>query len=116
MLARAAIQLWAGDPAVLRLMEMSVRASDRASVPITTCGQMSGNTIYTMLLLGLGLRHFSVAPSAIPEIKKVCRTVSLAQCEEVAQRAMTMENARDINGMLKDELRKAVPELVVYDS
>jgi phosphotransferase system enzyme I (PtsI) len=72
---------------------------------------MSSNPIYTMLLLGLGLRQLSVAPSAIPEIKQVCRTVTIPQCEAVAQRALSMDNARDIRSYLKEELRKYVPEL-----
>ena len=42
------------------------------------CGQMSGSPLYTMLLLGMGLRQFSVTPSAIPEIKNICRSVTIA--------------------------------------
>jgi phosphotransferase system enzyme I (PtsI) len=60
----------------------------------------------------MGLREFSMTPSAIPEIKKVCRSVTLADCEAVARRALTMENARDIKNLLRDELKKRVPELV----
>ncbi len=104
----------AADPAVLRLIEMSLTAARRGSVPASLCGQMSGNPTFTMLLLGLGLRHFSIAPGAIPEIKKICRSVTIAQCEAVAKRAMTMENARVIRTFLKRELRQALPELVVY--
>ena len=42
-----------------------------------------------------------MTPSAIPEIKKVCRSVTIAQCEAVAERVMTMENARDIKSYLE---------------
>ncbi|PQO34060.1 phosphoenolpyruvate--protein phosphotransferase, partial [Blastopirellula marina] len=69
------------DPAVLRLIEMTVRLAKEADIKTTLCGQMGGNPIYAMLLIGLGLRSLSITPSAIPEIKKVCRSVSLAQCE-----------------------------------
>ena len=65
------------DPAVLRLIGWRSTPPIASSVPVNVCGQMSGNTTYTMLLLGMGLRRFSVTPSAIPEIKKVCRTVTL---------------------------------------
>ena len=99
------------DPSVLRLIDMTVRAARSRSLPVNLCGQMSGSTNYTMLLLGLGLRRMSVTPSAIPEIKKVCRSVTIEQCELVARRAMSMENARDINSYLKEELKKHVPEL-----
>ena len=64
------------DPAVLRLISMAIEAADKKPMPITMCGQMSGNPIYTMLLLGMGLRHFSVSPAAVPEIKNICRRVT----------------------------------------
>ena len=75
------------------------------------CGQMSGSPLYTMLLLGMGLRQFSVTPSAIPEVKNVCRSVTIAECEAVAARASTMEQARDVRNYLKEEVRKRVPNL-----
>lgn len=99
------------DPAVLKLIAMTVEAARAKSVPVNLCGQMSSSTLYTMLLLGLGLRQLSAAPSAIPEIKKTCRSVTVAQCEAVARRAMTMDNARDVKSFLKEELRRHVPEL-----
>ena len=49
------------------------------------CGQMCGNPLYTMLLLGIGLRSLSVTPSAMPEVKRVCRSVSIEQCEQVGR-------------------------------
>ncbi|MBN1908685.1 MAG: phosphoenolpyruvate--protein phosphotransferase [Pirellulales bacterium] len=101
----------ASDPAVLKLIAATIEAGNKKGIPVSLCGQMSGNTVYTMLLLGLGLRHFSVTPSAILEIKRVCRSVTIPQCEEVAQRALTMENARDVKSFLRGEVRKHVPEL-----
>ena len=58
------------DPAVLKLIAMAIEAAGRRSIPINMCGQMSGNPLYTMLLLGMGLRQFSVTPSAIPGNQK----------------------------------------------
>ena len=104
----------AGDPAVLRFIEMAARAAQVGSVPLTMCGQMCGNTTYTMLLLGLGFRTLSVAPSAIPELKKLCRSVSIEQCSELANRALQIDNARDVNELLKSELRQAVPDLAMF--
>ncbi|HUT90887.1 MAG TPA: phosphoenolpyruvate--protein phosphotransferase [Thermoguttaceae bacterium] len=101
----------AADPAVLKLISMTVEAGLRKSVPVSLCGQMSGNPTYTMLLLGMGLRQLSMTPSAIYEIKKVCRSVTIEQCEAVARRAMAMENARTIESFLRGELKRHVPEL-----
>ncbi len=97
------------DPAVLRLISMAVGAADRKAIPISMCGQMSGNASFTMLLLGLGLRRFSVVPAALPEVKNVCRRVTLAECQEIAARVAAMENARDITNYLREELKRRVP-------
>jgi phosphotransferase system enzyme I (PtsI) len=72
---------------------------------------MSSNPAYTQLLLGLGLRQFGVTSSSIPEIKRLIRATNIAQCEAIAQRAMTMENARDVKALLREELKKIAPEL-----
>jgi phosphotransferase system enzyme I (PtsI) len=100
------------DPAVLMLIAIAIQAAGRKNVPINMCGQMSGSPLYTMLLLGMGLRRFSVTPSAIPEVKNICRKVTIAECEAVGARVMTMENARDIKSYLKEEVKKRVQEIV----
>jgi phosphotransferase system enzyme I (PtsI) len=100
----------AADPSVIRLIDMSVRSATRAGKAISMCGQMCGNPLYTMLLLGLGLRTLSVTPSAVPEVKRVCRSVSLEQCQRVADQVRTLETARDIKTYLKEELSKVFPE------
>jgi len=100
----------AADPAVVKLISIAAQAARRKQKPINLCGQMSGSPVYTMLLLGLGLRQLSVSPSVLPEIKKVIRSVTISQCEAVAQRALTMENARDVKSYLKEELKKHVPQ------
>ncbi len=101
------------DPAVIRMIEMALRVANEHKVPISMCGQMSGNPQYTMLLLGLGLRSFSAAPVAVPEIKRVCRSVTIEQCQRVAERVLTLENARDIRTYMKEELSNVFPELPV---
>jgi phosphotransferase system enzyme I (PtsI) len=52
-----------------------------------------------------------MTPSAIYEIKRVCRSVTIEQCQTVARRALTLENARSIKAYLREELKKYVPEL-----
>lgn len=103
----------AADPAVLRLIRMAITAADCKGVPINVCGKMSGDSMYTPLLLGMGLRRFSVTPSAIPDIKQVCRAVTIPQCQNVAERVMTMEHGRDIKSYLREELKKILPEQVM---
>ena len=98
------------DPAVLRLLQQTIKAANSAKTPISLCGQMSGNPLYTMLLLGLGLRSMSVPPSAIPEIKRVCRQVTISRCEALARRVMEMDHARDVRHYLKEALKQVNQE------
>jgi phosphotransferase system enzyme I (PtsI) len=101
------------DPAVLRMLKTSLDGARQAEVPAGVCGQMCAVPAYTMLLLGLGLRSLSVPPAAVPEIKKVIRSVSVAQCEAVARRALAMDSAREIEVFLRQELKKTAPELAL---
>ncbi|MHB0958000.1 MAG: phosphoenolpyruvate--protein phosphotransferase [Pirellulaceae bacterium] len=100
------------DPAVLRLIQMSLQAAQAAGVPASVCGQMSGTPHYVLLLLGLGLTEFSVPSGAILEIKRVCRSVTLAQCRAIAGTALQMQSAQEIDTYLKEELKKFAPQAV----
>lgn len=100
----------ASDPSILRLLRLAFEAAEQHNTPISVCGQMSGSSTYTMLLLGMGLRSFSVTPSAIPEIKRICRSVTIEQCRAVALKALQMETAINVKTYLRDELRKVLPD------
>jgi phosphotransferase system enzyme I (PtsI) len=101
-----------GDPAILRLIEMVVKAAQRYGIEVSVCGEMSGDPIYTLLLLGLGLRQLSVTPQNIPEIKKIVRSVNIDETKKVAQEVMRLETARDVNSYLRDQTRRILPEVV----
>ena len=60
-------------PGFLKLLTMVIEAGERANVPVAMCGEMAGDTNYTRLLLGLGLKEYSVHPSALLEVKQVVR-------------------------------------------
>lgn len=102
----------AADPAVLRLIRMVVKASKRHNVPLSVCGEMSADPIYTLLLVGLGIRGLSVTPHSIPEIKKIVRSIKVADAVKVARKVMTIDNARDAINYLRGEARKILPEVV----
>jgi phosphotransferase system enzyme I (PtsI) len=101
-----------GDPAVLRLIDLVVKAGRNNDVEVNVCGEMSGDPIYTMLLLGLGLGQLSVTPHNIPEVKKIIRSVTLDEAKQVAHEAMRLETARDVNNYLREQARRVLPEAV----
>jgi phosphotransferase system enzyme I (PtsI) len=57
-------------PAVLQLIRMTIQAGDRAGIPVAMCGEMAGDPRFTRLLLGLGLKEFSMHPSTVLEVKR----------------------------------------------
>ena len=65
-------------PAVLRLIEQTIRSCQRANLPVSLCGEMAGDTELTRLLLGLGLREFSMHATEILKVKRVVRNSSVA--------------------------------------
>ncbi|MBM4000153.1 MAG: phosphoenolpyruvate--protein phosphotransferase [Planctomycetes bacterium] len=94
------------DPAVLKLIAMTVDAAERHGKPVGLCGQMSANPLCTPLLIGLGLRSLSMPPADIPEIKQICRGTTVERCREVAGRALRMESARQVDHYLREEFQK----------
>ncbi|MBL7133173.1 MAG: phosphoenolpyruvate--protein phosphotransferase [Phycisphaerae bacterium] len=101
------------NPAVLRLIKQVIRSGKRHDVPVSLCGEMAGDPEYTLLLLGLGLRIFSCAPPAIPEIKKIIRSVTMEQAAEVARRVMSFNSEKETINYLRAETRKVLPEAYV---
>lgn len=65
------------NPGVLSLIKNVIEAGKKKKIPVTMCGEMAGNGEYTRLLLGLGLREFSMPPNSILEIKKVLRSTNI---------------------------------------
>ncbi len=64
-------------PAVLRLIKMVIDAGLSAGIPVAMCGEMAGDPLYTRLLLGMGLREFSMHPTALQEVKRVINQSSI---------------------------------------
>jgi phosphotransferase system enzyme I (PtsI) len=97
-------------PAVLRALRDVIRACTHAEIDCSLCGEMAGEPLYTIFLLGLGLRSFSMAPAKIPEVKKLVRLVTLRQSQRIARRALSFDTDRQVTNYLRSEARKVLPE------
>ncbi len=102
-----------GDPSILRLIQMVMKAAEKHKKTVTVCGQMSSDPRFIPLLLGLGLRSLSVTPHAIPRLKEVVRNVSITEAERIANHACELDLARDVEHFLLGELSRLCPDLVV---
>jgi len=72
-------------PAVLRLVRMTIEAGSSRGVPVAMCGEMAGNPGFVPLLLGLGLREFSMRPGSLLEVKETVRASHVARLEQETQ-------------------------------
>ena len=97
-------------PAVLALIRDVLRAGQRNSVGVSVCGEMAGDPLYTLLLLGLGLTAFSMNGPDVPEVKRVIRSTTARHAREVARRVMSFDSERQVIHYLQEELRKILPE------
>ncbi|HWE37271.1 MAG TPA: phosphoenolpyruvate--protein phosphotransferase [Isosphaeraceae bacterium] len=98
----------AADPAVLRLIAMVVAAAGRRPIGVNVCGSMGGEPLYTMLLLGLGLRQLSMPPHQLPEVKRVIRVIDLEQARAVAAEALRQDTAEGVVRVLRGALDRAL--------
>jgi phosphotransferase system enzyme I (PtsI) len=104
-----------GAPAVLRLLGTIAAAGRRARVGLSVCGEMAGDPVMVALLVGLGFRSFSMAPSAIPVVKQVLAALDSRQAAETARRARRAES-RDAAQALIEPLADAMHRAVVREN
>jgi phosphotransferase system enzyme I (PtsI) len=92
------------DPAVLNLIRRSIDAADRAGIPVAMCGEMAGSVVATPLLLGMGLKEFSMSSSQLPEIKDLIRRLSADECRPLVDACTSAATAQDVHHVLQDFL------------
>jgi len=97
-------------PAVLKLIRDTIRSGQRNSISVSVCGEMAGDKLYTLLLLGLGLNTFSMNGPDIPEVKRVIRNTTLDHAKQVARRVMSFDSERQVMHFLREELHRIIPE------
>ena len=94
-------------PAVLTLIDASVRAAAKAGIPLSICGEMASNPLAVPLLVGLGIRELSSTPSAVPVIKEIVRELDFGSLEGDVRRALNVGTAIEVHRISAARLRQA---------
>lgn len=97
-------------PGIIRSLHHLLRAAEQAGTPVSLCGDLAGHPGFTMLLLGLGLREFSMVPAEISEIKRLVRSISLSDAQAVAAEALSAATASEIRAILIRRTADLLPE------
>jgi phosphotransferase system enzyme I (PtsI) len=100
-------------PAVIRFLRRIVERGKKKNAWIGMCGEMAGDPLATILLLGLGLDEFSVVPNVLPEIKKIIRSVKYKEAQRIAKRVLTMKTEDEVKHYLKSVMKKKFPDIPI---
>lgn len=83
-------------PSALRLIKFAIEAAQRAGKDVTVCGEMAADPLSALVLLGFGLKKFSMNPIFIPRIKKALRAVEFRTVRKIVQEAIHMKTAQEV--------------------
>jgi phosphotransferase system enzyme I (PtsI) len=100
-------------PAVLRTIKMIIDAGHRRHVWVGMCGEMAGDPLATVLLLGLGIDELSVVPTVLPEIKKIIRSVRYREARRVANKVLTLSSADEVRKYLRSVMKEKLPKVPI---
>ncbi len=95
-------------PAVLRLIQTTIEAGRKANIPVAMCGEMAGEIEHTKLLLGLGLREFSVHPASLLEVKKIISETNISELENLTKKILKAACGAEITSLLQETDVKTV--------
>jgi len=95
-------------PGVLRLIRMTIENAHAQGIPVGMCGELAGDPLATVVLIGLGLDSFSMGPIGIPLIKRIVRSVGCMEAEAFVRSLTPMKSGREIEhavrGWMEDRL------------
>lgn len=94
-------------PAVLQLIQMTVRAGGNAGIPVSVCGEMATNPLAVPILIGLGIEDLSGTPAAIPVVKEIIRALDSGEVEADARAAVVARTASEVHVIAATRLREA---------
>jgi phosphotransferase system enzyme I (PtsI) len=92
------------SPAVLRLIAEVVSAGEAENTDVSMCGEMAADPLMVPVLVGLGLRSFSMNPQAVPVVRALIRQLSFREAGQIARQAATLVTGRDVEEYLLERL------------
>jgi phosphotransferase system enzyme I (PtsI) len=104
------------SPPVLKVLANVIQTCNEAKKPVTLCGEMAGMPSAFVLLLGMGLRSFSMSPAFIPSIKDLASHLTLNQAQLILKQAMSLRTHGHIRRYVRKRIAEIAPNLVLLDT
>jgi len=89
-------------PSLLKLLRLSVDEALRSHRPICVCGEMAADPRSVALLIGMGLRSFSMSAASIPAVKRMIRSLSIEACDDLYRRAILVEDPIELTKLVRN--------------
>jgi phosphotransferase system enzyme I (PtsI) len=99
-------------PSVLKLISMTVEAATRAGIGLSVCGEMAGNPLHVIILLGLRVPVLSMASSSIPMIKALIRKIPVEEAARVSEMALNSATMAQVRHLVRNLLEQYAPEIL----
>ncbi|MCL1926137.1 MAG: phosphoenolpyruvate--protein phosphotransferase [Syntrophorhabdaceae bacterium] len=96
-------------PSILRLIRRIVEAGHNAGIPVSMCGEMAGEPLYSYVLLGMGLDELSMSAAAIPRIKRILRKSVAYEAKEFVGELLLHPTAEEIGRLLRKKMEDLFP-------
>jgi len=101
-------------PAVLRFIKQIVDSGKKANIEVSLCGEVASDPFYVPILIGMGIRNISLAPSSIPEIKRVISSIKMSEWKKLWEEHISnLEDKAEIRTTIKKKLLKDCPNQIV---
>ena len=94
------------NPALLRLISLTIKGGHSKNRFVGMCGEMAGDIQSIPILIGLGLDDFSMSASSIPQARKIINSLSVKECEKLANKALECSTAEEVNNLVKQFLKQ----------
>jgi phosphotransferase system enzyme I (PtsI) len=98
------------DPAIIRMLKHAADVAREKDIKIFMCGEMAGTPHHIPLLLGIGMDELSMNPQTIPDIKRVIRSLNVADARSFIKEALKQTTARSTFELIKDAYGNILPE------
>lgn len=99
-------------PAVLRLIKGVIEAGHREGIWVGICGEMAAEPALTLILLGMGLDEFSMSAVALPEVKKIIRSITLKEAKKLVKQVLTLSTTEEVGECARKKLLEIAPDIV----
>jgi phosphotransferase system enzyme I (PtsI) len=105
-----------GHPAILRFIKRTIDAANEAGISVSVCGEISSDPAFVLIMLGMGMRDLSMSALNVLQIKKLIRSVTLADTQQLADEALKFKTGHEVESFARRRLKELVPDFQsIYD-